>query len=483
MFIETPSLAASKKQAFMLMEWLSDQPEFVKPEILAPQVAGLVTLQLQPRQKLHLLEALLTKLNGSAGLDASTAQFVGVRTPFSNTIYQQIHIFLNLIGDFAQGFEDVLAALPVDAGGTETRVCLERIIFFLYKHLCVSYLVKRPISMGIWQRLHNACLKSRQLMQRAPLAHYTKALLLSCAQPTSLTSRELAVVVYYLQRSEFEGLMLLEEPPENPEAAFWIPVQQDLRPFALARRTPPDEAHVLYFSCSAFVTQVEADLAALESKSPSIILPLPLRASRNLLRHLITCWSHPKIRRFPRHRKSYRGYQCVGLDTIREALRHASLQSENKAAYWMTIDESLNGYALMHLRGTPGEISIGDIVALQLDHWDKDTPPLVGLIRWMASETLENLEIGMQILSPGAIPATLTRSDAPEILFPALLLPRMPKRDKAAIIVPTETFSEATTNLLLRTGSAAPRRIRLEKLYEQTSHVDIFMVSEHAASV
>lgn len=479
---ETTPLVESKKQAFRLMEWLSDQPEFVRPEILATQITGLLALSLQPRQKLHLLEALFAKLNGGAGLDASIAQFVGVRTPLSNSVYQRIQMFLNLIDDFAQGFEEVLPALPADASNPETGLCLERILFFLYKHQCISYLVKRPIGMGIWQRLHNAGLKSHQLRLRAPLVHYARALLLACAQPAAMTSRELAVAVYYLQRREFEELPLSEMPQGNPEAVFWIPMQQDLRPFALVRRTPPDDAQVLYFSCLTFVALVEADLAALESKSSSIALPLPLRASRHLLQRLGTCWGHPRLRRFPRHRTSYRGHQCAGLDTVQDVLKRASLQSESKAARWMVTDESVNGYGLMFLRGASKEISIGNVVALQLDHWNPGTPPLVGLIRWMVSETPENLEIGMQILSPNAIPATLTHPDEPETTFPALLLPQVPKRDKAALIVPAETFSEGAADLLLCTDDATPRRIRLEELYEQSHHVDIFTFSEYAAS-
>ncbi|MDR2164037.1 MAG: hypothetical protein LBO79_00010 [Zoogloeaceae bacterium] len=476
------TLARSRRQAFLLMEWLADHPDPVKPEDLLPQLVALLRLALAPRQKLHLLESLFACLPGGAGLDASIARFVGTRIPLAGAAYRQVQTLLNLVDDFTQGFEQVSRDLPTNAGGDEIGLCLERIAFFLYKHLCASYLVGRRPSIGIWQRLHHVCLQSRQVAQNAPLTHYVKALLLSCAQPASLNSSELAATVYYLQAREAGNLPLTETPPEDVEAAFWIPMQEDLRPFPLVRRQPPPGASVLYFSCATLMERARADLAALEAGATSACpLPLDPRNSRNLLRHLVLCWGHPKLRRFPRARKSCRGALCAGLQNLHAVTRRPpSRSNESAVSHWMITNESPEGYALMFLRGDPGDVAVGNVVALQPDIWvSKVARPLVGLIRWATSETTEHLEIGVQVLATNACAAVLTPAGIPGGEIPALLLPKGAMRDGPALIVSAGAIPDDARDSMLATDGEPPRPVRLTTLREQNRFVEIFSFSEH----
>jgi hypothetical protein len=471
---------AGKKQAFFLMKWLSEHPDAVPPGELLPQLSTLQHLLLPPRQKLHLLEALFERLPGSAGLDAAIARFIGTDVPLSRTVHAEAQTLLQLLDDFAQAYETLCVTLPADAGGNEMGVCLERALFFLYKQLCLGYLLGQPVALGLWLRLHNACLRCRLTARgEAALVYYVHALLLSLAQPYSLSARELAAVVYYVQQRG-AGIVLREVSPEPDAAVFWIPAQQDVRPFPLIRRIPPQGASVLYFSCAPLAARVQEDLAG----AVAVPLPLPARAQRRLLLRLLECWGKPRLRRFKRLNKADRGILCVGLASLHAALACVPLHPQDAASRWMITNESPDGYGLMLLSGDTEAVAVGNMLALQADSWvSGEIRPRLGVIRWLASATPEHLEIGVHVLSTRAVPALLNRPEFPKHSYQALYIPAEPMREQPLVLLSATLLQEAffadfsdnkPHEISLTLEDGLPRPARLLALGAETQYFAAF---------
>jgi hypothetical protein len=471
-----------KKHALLLMAWLLSHQGAVKAGELSTQLGILLEIYLPPRQKLYVLEALFSRL--SLGLEAQVAQFVGVGIPLSAHTYRQVNALLDVLGDFSLGYESVLAALPEQAPEDDIRLCLERVIFCLYQHLLVSYLVGRPASLGLWQRLHGAYLRSRQSTQ-APIPGYAEALLLASAQPRSFSSQEFAHVIECAQQLAAE-LQITETAPETPESAFWIPAQQDFHAFPLNRRAPPPGARVFYFSCQRVVAHIEAYLQTPNKNDADLPLAFQWANTKNsqrILQRLLVCWGNPGQRRFPRHRKSYRGILCIGLDKTHLMLKAPDTLTPNDYSGWMITNESPDGYTLMLLHGNPNRIGAGEVVSLRSDpsdhigkHHIKD--PLVGLIRWAASETPEHVEIGVQILSAAATPATLSLPDNPNQRVAALLLPKQPPlHNLPGLVIPANIITEQDYDTVLvekEAQSFCP--VHILKIREKNRSIEIFSI-------
>jgi hypothetical protein len=487
------SAILGKRQALLLMNWLSiTAPEILTAEELAPRLGILLGLQLPPAQKLHLLEALFIRFDRC--FDEQVSHFVGVKVPLNPVTHRKVNLLLDVIGDFALGYEGILNALASDAPEDDTRLCLERAVFCLRNHLYVSYLVGCPAGLGIWQRLHGAFLRNWQ-SARATLPSYIEALLLATAQPAALTAREIVCIAAYARQHARQG-QISEAMPENNEGAFWIPLQQDFHAFPLSRRSPPPGARVIYFSCYDIVaqTQLYLDDIVRNRAHPEILDEAGSRQnSIHILERLISSWGHPSQRRFPRHRKSYRGRLCVGLKQLHAFLKTPESPPDDNLSQWIITNESPDGYTLMFLNGATNPIAVGEIVALLPNEPPQEGAPSqeggppqesaahhpVGMIRWVQSETPEHIEIGVQVLAPTAMPAMLTIQD--EVLrAEALILPGPPVLPNAAILVaPADVVTEQNRSRILVARDGEPSHmVYVLTMREQSRYVAVFMVAE-----
>jgi hypothetical protein len=92
-----------------------------------------------------------------------------------------------------------------------------------------------------------------------------------------------------------------------------------------------------------------------------------------------------------------------------DGLWHLSKQKDTAAvelSRWMITNESPDGYAVMHVSGKIGTLSVGNVAAVRTGdekNWQ------ICLVRWAVSENPEHLELGLQILAPKAVPAILAR--------------------------------------------------------------------------
>jgi hypothetical protein len=142
--------------------------------------------------------------------------------------------------------------------------------------------------------------------------------------------------------------------------------------------------------------------------------------------------------------------------------------SENTAPYWEISNFSAGGYRLRWNSKDSSKAQIGELIALQEIQSDNSCRWNIGAIRWMRSPASNQLEIGIQILSPQVKPATVQRaSRMHEKPFEALLLPEIKALNQSAsIILPSHAFK--SNNKLVVDTEDDKLEISLGNITEQT---------------
>ena len=198
---------------------------------------------------------------------------------------------------------------------------------------------------------------------------------------------------------------------------------------------------------------------------------------RGVMRRLISHWGDPGKRRFPRRRQNYRAALCTGLGNLWQMF-HAKESLPVDTSSWMIINESPDGYAVMHVSGKTGPITVGDVTAIRTetgDNWQ------ICLVRWALSENQEHFELGLQIIATRAIPAILAApatASTPEPLS-VLVLPEIPAlRAAEMLVVPTGTLDNQTRNLILmlEKENLEIREVRSTGLNEQNGQIEVFTI-------
>jgi hypothetical protein len=477
-----PAAEAHERNVRLILAWIAqyrDAPLLTPEDFLTP----LQTLQqtpLPPHQAMALADLLFACLE--TRLDGFRAAFANVAIPLARQQRQEVHALQDVLENFALAYAGIESALSETGTPDEARPsCLERATFCLYEHIYLSHLVAAPPRLGIWQHLHQLFLRART--QQITLPAYGAALLLAAAQPSAFSARELAFIAGLIRRYGAD-LEISTAIPEVPHGTFWIDPSRDHPAFALARRTPPPDCRVFYFSCRTLADEVAAKLQALTVGVAPAQLGLDefadTPAGKGALRRLASFWGKPGRRRFPRRRQSERATVCTGLTRIWRLLQAPEKLDDTDFSEWMITNQSPDGYALMHLRGKAGRLRIGDLVALRPETKGGETARwLIGLVRWALSENPEHIEIGLQILAPHATPATLAQPDAAtgKVETAALILPELPPlRPQPVLVVPSGRISglERSLVLLVEKDNLEIRHVRPRDIQEQNGRVEMF---------
>mgnify|MGYP006998739986 FL=1 len=419
-----------------------------------------------------------------------------VTLPISRKIGQRIGIIQEFLEALIQEYANTLSELfdpPTAPPVRPPQDTLRRVMQCAAWHIRISHLVASPNGVGIWQQLHAAYRTSRRLglaetpgpdgeptIQQA----YLRVLLAAIAQPASFCCGELEFIADYIE-SCVRSVDILESPPQDHTGIFWVALDKDFPAHALARRQPPGDTFALYFACDIVARDTREQLAALAKGTPAATLGLPEFADtpggRGVLRRLAALWGRPATRRFPRRRQSYRVDLCAGLEQLWHLIRQPG--TEGRTSEWMVINESPDGYSLMHMSGETSQLRVGDIVAVRptgehaaeaVHNWH------VGIVRWAISENPEHIELGMQQLAAGAIAAQIIRPVELEAgRFSALILPEMPPlRTGQALVAPTGQLKEHENRLivLVEQDNVEIREVRPTALTEQTSSIEVFSV-------
>ena len=371
---------------------------------------------------------------------------------------------------------------------------LWRGLFVLAQHLLISDLTASPAGTGIWLQLHQTYEKARQLnlanntpegTSRSLQQIYYSAILLGCAQPASFTSQEVDFVVAYLERFA-DQIDLIDATAAQTPAAFWINPARDAPAVACTRKPAPQETTVSYFSCSRLAALLKEQLSAIETGSTPKQIDLPdfssTIAGRGVLRRLISNWGEPGKRRFTRRRRNNRAVLCAGINSLWRLFQDETTKTIETSS-WMITNQSPDGYAVMHLSGKTGGISIGDISAIRTE-LEEDWQ--ICIVRWALSENQEHLELGLQILATHAVPAFLAQpnqNNEPHNHLSVLILPKTPPlRSSEMLVVPSGALGSQSQSIILivEKENIEIREVRSTHLDEQNSQIEVFSIESDA---
>lgn len=480
-----------------VLAWLTAPSPVNAADELDTLYSHLATLRsslVAPQQRLYILGRLFARSISSVA--SLVPSLIGVSLPIPRKDRQLIRRMQNLLRMLA---EDLLSTLDPSNGHQlaispqDQELTLWRSLYVLAQHLLISDLASSPAGVGIWRQLHQTYEIARRLEVTGNTPEgatsslqklYYAAVLLGCSQPASLTSLEVDFVAAYLDR--FAELIDSnhDAAPETP-AAFWIDPAQDAAAVACSRKSAPPQTPVHYFSCDRLVALIRNQLAALEAGSQPQQIELPAlagtRGGRLVLQRLITYWGEPGKRRFPRRRQNYRAVLCIGLDSLWRLFQEGDAALIETSS-WMATNESPDGYAIMHISGETGDLSVGDVTAIRPEsgeNWQ------IGIVRWALSENQEHMEIGLQILATQAVPAFLPVAgeggDRKRIFV--LVLPKIKGlRSTEMLVVPSGALENQPKDIVLviEKNNIEVREVRRTHLDEQNSFIEVFSIESDA---
>ncbi|HEX5127759.1 MAG TPA: hypothetical protein VFW00_13520, partial [Rhodocyclaceae bacterium] len=307
---------------------------------------------------------------------------------------------------------------------------------------------------------------------------YKRLLAMSSLEPHSLSASELDWAAEYLSRISGQVHVQEERPPALDGAWYWLDPASGAEPQACIRRDPPTNAKLLYFSTAALARRAAEALARHEGGrgspdlEPSEVFPGVQPVS--LLGRLHNRWSAPARREQPRRRQQYGVEACIGLSAIWNLLRGKRSESLELISQWDVQNESPGGFAIMHVEGLRGGIAAGMAIALRntpADSWS------LCIVRWLRSDSPNQIELGLQIVSKGAIPVQVgfRNADRPVSMVNALVLPVLPAlRHHQAVLAPSGTYTSRRFALVSDIDRLYIAQGRLLSLDMQTSNIELF---------
>lgn len=485
--------ALSQPAMVDLFAWLDSPPLLNAADELTPLLGHLQTLrdsQATPQQRVSALERLYSRGMSVTGTLLPSLSGIDLSIPIPRRTRQLTRSLQDLLRVLAN---DLFATLDAEDTqkyvelGQDQSLAFWRCLNVLAKHLAISSLVSSPAGSGIWRQLHQVYAKARHLGLAAFTPEgtastlqtvYFSAVLLGCAQPSSFTTREIAFIIAYLDRSV--DLIDSTTDTETP-AKFWIDPSSDAAAMPCSRKTAPPDTQVFCFSCDRLAVQLRKQLALLESGGSPQQINLPefssTPAGRGVMRRLAIYWGNPGKRRFPRRRQNHRAALCSGLQGLWRLFQEgdvAAIETSN----WMITNESPDGYALMHVSGKAGEITVGDIAGIRIGPegtWQ------ICIVRWALSENQEHMELGLQVLATRAVPALLALPAEIDTLgrLSVLILPKIQAlHSSEMLVVPSGALENRPLKLVLvvEKGNLEIREMKSTHLDEQNSKIEVFSV-------
>lgn len=479
-----------------ILAWLGHAHELSSADNAAELYQQLLLLRETPiatPQRVRVLDLLYGQ--AERVVNAELPKLHETSLPIPRKLRQRIKLILDLLATLTQDYFNTLAELfdPEKQDNSKTPLTsLRRTLHCIAWQIEINHLVASPATIGLWHQLHSAFCTARKLaLENLPGPHdgpsirriYSNILLAAIAQPASFSSAELNFIREYIETNSLT-LDLLKIAPQGSTGTFWIDPDKDFPAHALVRRPPASETEILYFSCGAITQQAAQHLAELEKGVPAAKLGIPdfaeTYAGKGTLRRLGFLWGKPAKRRFPRRRQSYRARLYAGLNKLWQLIK--TPETVLDSSEWMVINESPDGYSLMHMSGHTDDLRVGDIVALQSQKESPESKPSwdICMIRWAISENPEHVEIGLQLLAVNAIAAEIFQTDEPSAgTTAALILPQTPPfRQAELLVVPTGILKENSQRIvvLVEKQNLEIREVHATSLNERTASIEVFSV-------
>ena len=509
------------KQAKSWLDTLADQPLVDSARGIYTALYGSNRVRLDDDERFKLLEAYREKLYPV--LVALARDYNEVRLPLTETAREAANLSRDLLIEDAYGYKIILLEkankLLLFSAKRQLPTLLHRAMSALSDLLTLSYKTYTPTPAGVWHEIHQIYHYAQfHALQDLPVdvgqdntatspisVVYKQALLLALADPYRLMPGEVDKVASII--AHFSGGAIIM--PHSAELAgaglFLVQSDSDRAPKALSASgnvTPAPIDKVistanLAFTLSELIAQLDGGMAV-----KTLALPFVGTSAQasDLLRRLSRAWSLPPKRAFNRQPAAAMAEICAGITALSYYLRierdpapnpeKARIQSamtlpsmavadgtgaEVRAEYLTNhceiLNQSASGLALRKSPDARPLVAVGEIIGVKLpdrDSWN------VGAARWVQFNDAQEIELGIQLISPAGIPLMIEPATGPLVRKQeALLLPGIEAlRQMPTILAPRDTFKEGMEYNLERQDRID--RIKATRLVEQTTHFDLF---------
>lgn len=390
----------------------------------------------------------------------------------------------------AQGFEKVLLDAPASKHRLGYARRNENASGRALRLICELYLILGQVGIDAdpqtWKLAYRlfllSCDPAEQDLAATPsetaLAAFKQLLALTSLEPQSLSAAELDWAAEYV--TQLSNLIHIQNSwPVSLEGPWhWLDPYGSGEPQACTRAKPPEDKPILFFSTAALARRTSDVLARNEDTPNSGEMQssdaYPNVAPFSLLTLLRQRWHTPSARTQPRRRQDYRVEACIGLQAIWSMLRDPKTSAAENISDWLVINESPGGYAIMKLQGRSKSLTPGIVVALRRDPSEAWS---ICIVRWLRSDTAEQVEIGLQMVSKNAIPVRVAfrGGDNRTTLRNALVLPVLPAlRQHQAVLAPAGTYASRRFTLVSDIDRIYVAQCRLLTLDVQTSSLELF---------
>jgi hypothetical protein len=426
--------------------------------------------------------------------------------------------------ELANGYKRIVLGLSSAPGAREQALAIERAIRCLTNALAVSYQTYSPCPQGAWKEIHALYTHAESLelnetdvedslnktVPACSVGHaYKQALLLDFSDPYHLPPRMVDWTHHYLDRWASLAQLTAATSAYSPTCQFLIDQHNDHAGIAYTAGTvPEDPQRYRQLNTIELARQVHAQLTQLASgelpPAEGLRENFFQECGQDLLRRLVSAWGVNPQRAFRRSQATNRRVEiAIGMDRINywinggkkfivsstfvgpvpqrtqlasESIRQKDIKIPGRElSAWDVHDESAGGLSLSKGGQIKLHIQVGDLLITRTP--GEGNPWSVGVIRWVRSTGMSNIEIGIQHLAPNANPVVIktVNADGKESDFlPALLLPEIKPLKQPQTLVTHRGVFRPDTAVFMDNGCrlyriAPSRLIEASHSFEQFS--------------
>ncbi len=373
-----------------------------------------------------------------------------------------------------------------------TAHVVQRAIHALKEIALVHHLGYRSPPSSVWSELHQLYFcaiqqSAEKLTVPEPLAPndtssvnltYSHALLMALADPQHLANADILKTNNYLSNitgdTELRALSLVD----NPVGVFLVELDGSKPPvpFVKNKDIPDSQTDILLVTLN-LARKIHQHIHLLKQGVVPSDGALPTNALEthyeDLLSRLINNFGKVPQRMFSRTKKSDGVELGIGLLSTHHLIQEVGSTFSKpanvvKPSRWQVLNISAGGYALRKFSSSQASAYIGDVVAMK----NKTKPWEFAVLRWAHVNNQNQLDVGLELISPSASAAT-TQLENSTAECEALLLPEISGLKQAASIITARGYCKVGDSLNLN-AEGKLSKIRVNKLIDRTAKFERF---------
>ena len=464
-----------------LQRWLDELPLMNLLESVHRVMQVLEPLNEQrvpPRERLDLLDVYrvtVRKLFMTAG-PAGLRQQPMSKTQRVQVIEEMERLCLSLAG----GYKVVIKALYRDTGKQEEGLSrsLQGAVEQLGLALVHSYRFHRPVPPFVFLELHQLyrLVRARGLLNAPADAsgvnlsgHYHGAMLLALCDPFHLPDG--MADQYHRVLLRYATLARIVPGAQwtgSGEGQCLLDLQSDSPPRLCVRLSAPVDAD------DPYLLDLRPALAAMHQQLLALTAEQrPQAPEAGLLRILLPEVPRGDPRRSPRRADGRWLEVLVGLSSIHDCLqRREAGSTTGDTASLQVVDSSAEGMRLCWPQSAPGDVQVGELLAVLSDSGEKLSRLQLGLVRWVRSERDGSTALGLELFAGRASAVQCRRAEDPAAAPVHCLFLPSNAGSSAGLLAPKELYQEGR-RLLLQVGTREIR-VRAVRRVMDTACIDLF---------